>query len=103
MQARSTLAQMCRDIGLPDAYAAHLIPAVQKALELPPAQRDMMLALVAQSLQQRADGLADEEAKYAHLDRELLHAAARVLHPWTPASNLLAVGESLQRWQEGQG
>ena len=100
MTAESTLSEMCRRAHLADAYAAHLLPAVQKALELPQAQRDAMLGLVERTLVLRAEGLADEEAKYAHLDRALLASVARTLHGWTPDERLLATAASLARFEE---
>ena len=99
MTAESTLSAMCRRAHLSEAYAAHLLPAVRKALELPQQQRDTMLGLVERTLVLRAEGLADEEAKYAHLDRALLAAVARTLHDWTPDEQLLATAHSLARFE----
>lgn len=98
MTAETILSALCHRAGLPEAYAAHLAPAVQKALSLPPAQRDAMLALVEQDLVLRADGLAAEEAKYAHLDEFLILAVARALHAWTPDEGLLETAASPARF-----
>jgi hypothetical protein len=100
MESQRLLAAMCTKHGLPTAYAAHLVPAVAKALELQGAAREEILALVERSIALRSEGLAEEERKYAHLDHELLVATARTLHHWRPDEALLAVGESVQRFRE---
>jgi len=103
MDAHELLAALCAKHGLPTAYAAHLAPAVAKSLELQGPSREEILAVVERSIALRAEGLAEEERKYAHLDRELLVATARTLHHWRPDEALLAVGESVQRFREQGG
>jgi hypothetical protein len=103
MDSPAFLAALCAKHGLPTAYAAHLVPAVAKAMELQGDARDEVLAVVERSIALRAQGLADEEHKYAHLDHELLVATARTLHAWRPDEALLAVGESVQRFREQGG
>jgi hypothetical protein len=103
MDAQRLLDALCAKHGLPAAYAAHLEPALSKALELQGRAREEILAVVERSIALRAEGLAEEERKYAHLDHELLVATARTLHHWRPEEALLAVGESVQRFREQGG
>ena len=101
MTPETLLHAMCKRHGLSVENGRSLLPLVRKALSSPMELRNRILYLVDGSLAERAKGIETENSLWTQLDDDVLKAVARVMHSWTPSSDVLDLGEKYSGNDEG--
>lgn len=102
MTPETLLHAMCKRHGLSVENGRSLLPLVKKALSSPLELRNRILFLVDGSLAERARSVDSEKSLWTQLDDDVLKAVARVMHSWTPSSEVLDLGEQTSNGDEGE-
>ena len=97
MDARRTIAGLCRRYGVPQTFGARLIPLLESARQAPPPARLRLFRTIQQSFEEEARRLrmmmSPQELPLE--DFKILKTVAAVLHSWEPPL-------WLKLWEEAQ-